>query len=251
MQKFKLRYLRIRSRHPSHHVIRRKILVPGLCLLRLGSTTDGSTNRFKVILNTKESIQISSNKLKMKDKFKEHNVISPEYYKEAKEIPREKEAFPILAKKIYGSRGNGMIKIDTSEDLDSFLKGDTKGYYYEKYYAYCREYRLHVSELGCFYTCRKVRKEEATDRWFFNNTNCSWLVEDNPSFNKPKTWDKIVKACIAAKDAVGLDLGACDVRVNKKGEFQIIEINSAPSFGDTTVEKYKEHLPLLIKEKLK
>ena len=53
-----------------------------------------------------------------------------------------------------------------------------------------------------------------------------------------------------ALNAVGLDIGACDIKVqSEKGhdrggnpEFIILEINSAPSFGENTLIKYEEQL---------
>jgi len=43
---------------------------------------------------------------------------------------------------------------------------------------------------------------------------------------------------------------ACDVRVNNEGQFIILETNSAPSFGDMTLEKYQEEIPQLAWDKM-
>ena len=71
-------------------------------------------------------------------------------------------------------------------------------------------------------------------------------MEDNEQFDKPETWDAIVDDCVEAMESCGLDFGACDVRVNKAGDWQIIEINSAPSFGEITEEKYREVIPRIV-----
>lgn len=83
-------------------------------------------------------------------------------------------------------------------------------------------------------------------------------MEDSPSgnFDRPSNWKDIEKHCVKALKAVGLDIGACDVRVQSgKGkysdnpDFIIVEINSAPSFGEVTLEKYKKELNRLIEKK--
>lgn len=233
---------RIRSRHPSHSPLRRnkKMFVPFKSIVRFGSS---STSDIKKELNSIEGVKVSSSKLLMKAAFKKAGVFTPEYSKSPL------DSFPQVAKKNYGSRGRGMKLLNNKEELDKFLKGNTNGYYYEEYFNGCREYRLHISALGCFYACRKMRKTDAKERWFFNNSNCVWFLESNEKFDKPKTWNTIIKHCQKALIEVGLDFAAFDVRVNKKGEFRLIECNSAPSLATVGIEKYENHIPKLLKHK--
>lgn len=225
--------LQVRSRHPSHKPLRGKVKLPYSCVLRLGSVTPSDA---KVQINLPEAIEVSKNKLKMKAAFAEAGVRSPEFFIE---IPKDIK-YPIVAKLKYGSKGKGMKLLNSPDDPVP----EGAEYYFEKYYSGSKEYRVHVSDLGCFYTCRKMRKAEAEDRWYFNSLNCVWILENNPQFDKPQCWDEIVEHCIKAKNAVGLDVCAVDVRVNSKGtDFRILETNSAPSFGEITLEKYLEELP--------
>ncbi len=121
-----------------------------------------------------------------------------------------------------------------------------------------REYRLHITKFGCFYTCRKlVRSDAPEDTWQKHDDVCNWVLEENPSFKKPKNWDAIVADCIKAKDALGLDICAFDVGVQgaKDGverenpEWIIFESCSAASFGEITSKKYIEILPKLLIDK--
>ena len=121
-----------------------------------------------------------------------------------------------------------------------------------------REYRLHVTKFGCFYTCRKLVRSDAPEgTWQKHDDVCNWVLEKNPSFKKPKNWDAIVADCIKAKDALGLDICAFDVGVQgaKDGverenpEWVIFESCSAPSFGAVTGQKYIEILPKLLIDK--
>lgn len=101
-------------------------------------------------------------------------------------------------------------------------------------------------------------KTDAEDRWFRNSKNSVWILEENPLFDRPATWDAIVEDCLRALEAFGLDTCAFDVKVNKKGDWMILEGNSAPSFGDCTPEnptivatRYIEEIKEIIKSKTK
>ncbi len=167
--------------------------------------------------------------------------------------------FPIVAKHIFGSRGTGNTLINTLPELRTFLIGkQANRYIFEKFYNYSREYRIHVTSNGCIYTCRKMLKEDTAEdqRWFRNDSNSVWVLETNIMFDKPLNWDTIVSESVSALNAVGLDIGAVDVKVQsrtnnkdkirKEPEFIIIEINSAPSFGDITSQVYLEEIPKIL-----
>lgn len=161
---------------------------------------------------------------------------------------RQKElGFPMVVKHRMGSRGTGVYKLDNEAALTEWLKGkEISKYIFEKYMPYNREYRMHVSDEGCFYACRKARKRGLPDgqKWKFNLEFTVWLKEDNALFNRPACWDQMVAECKKAVKACGLTFAGCDVKVNKDGsKFFILEINSAPSFGDCTAEKYVEMIP--------
>ena len=223
----------------------------------------------RIELNTVEAIKNSSNKLLMKECFSADHVNTANWFLtneanifvddkldsfEIKDLP-----FPIISKHIFGSRGTGNKKHDNQESLEAWMEGkDLSKYIFEKYYNYNREYRLHISKNGCFYTCRKMLKTEAPQeaRWYRNDQHCVWVLEENESFDKPINWDNVVEESIKALKAVGLDFGAVDLRIqsskNKDGDlreapkFIVVEINSAPSMAAITTLKYIEELPKLL-----
>ena len=127
-------------------------------------------------------------------------------------------------------------------------------WYAEAMKPFAREYRLHCTQNECFMTWRKLRRLDTENRWFFNSSNCNWVGEDHPLFDRPSNWDTIVEACINATKAVGLDITAIDVRVQSNSktnpEFIILECNSAPALGDQGVIIYKQKLQELINEKI-
>jgi D-alanine-D-alanine ligase-like ATP-grasp enzyme len=267
--------LRVFSRHPSHGAIRNNIDTGDKKILyRLGSTTVKPSIANYTELNTVESIQNCSNKLKMKKIFRENNINSPVFYDLdhqkagiyteegyrfiSYENLADKIKYPVLAKKSFRSRGQGMKKLDNAEELLEFINDKIKGtvrenlYYLEQFHNYIKEYRLHIDTINeeCFYSCRKMLKQEFADsdkNWFRNDSNSVWIREyengeDRAIFDKPETWNDIVAECIKATKALGLSIGAADVKVTKSGKFKILEINSAPSFGDVTTKKYINQL---------
>lgn len=257
----------IRSRHPSHHQFRTDIKkLPFKSVVRLGSTTpmidDVTSGGRRVECNTVKSVEISSNKLLMKQQFQGAGVKTPKYYNYDQLIHLDDIDYPIVMKHIYGSRGSGNYLINNREELDTNVRNkNTNHYIFENYFTGSREYRLHVTEDGCFYTCRKMLKRDtpSANRWYRNDSNCVWILEENPLFDTPVNWEEIEADCVRALKAVGLDIGACDVRVqsakDKRGrdrenpEWSIIEINSAPSMGEITAIRYKDIIPVVLIKK--
>ena len=272
----------IRSRHPSHRVLRGTFgKFPVRSVVRLGSTTELlNDGKRRIEINTPKAIGNSASKLKMKQCFSIAGVKTANWYYTW--LPKFKDGhnngiqfmmtkldktgettitphsinelpFPIVAKSLFGSRGRGNTKLDTKEQLASWLKGkDTSGYIFEEYFDGVREYRFHISTLGVFLTWRKLRRNDTpqNERWFFNNHNCNWVSENHELYNKPSTYKQIGDECVKALKAVGLDIGGCDVRVNKDGKFVIIEINSACSLAEVTATAYKNELAKLINKKI-
>jgi hypothetical protein len=261
------------SRHPSHDPFRRKhkkmALLPFKSVVRFGSSTNVYDNRTE--LNSIDAIKNSASKLKMKTCFAKDNVVTANWWLLANNkfisgiddsiIELDQIPLPIVAKKYFGSRGQGNTILKTNEEVKIYVEDNPSNVLYEQYYNFAREYRLHVNNEGCFYTCRKMLKSDAPEnaRWFRNDSNCIWALESNPNFDKPVNWDNIVSECVKALKSVGLDFGAIDLRVQsatdnegntrENPEFIIVEINSAPSMGEITLQKYMEEIPAMLKRK--
>lgn len=283
LKKYKLFRPLILSRHPSHAVLRAVNktlpLLPFKSVIRLGSTTECEDTKDKggnrIEINTIEAVKNSASKLLMKQKFTEAGVKTAQWWKllpngevfngvtgnstNGNNHHYEDFPYPIVAKSHFGSRGVGNTKFDTKEELEAWIPGkNLNNYIFEQFVKMTREYRLHVTKFGCFYTCRKLVKNDAPEgTWQKHDDVCNWVLEENPSFKKPKNWDDIVADCIKAKDALGLDICAFDVAVQgaKDGverenpEWNIFESCSAPSFGEITSQKYIQVLPKLLIDK--
>lgn len=257
--------LQLISRHPTHKPIK-GLKVEKPAILRLGllknekNAPDIKQNMF--VINSKEAVLNSASKFKMKECFKRFKVKTAEYSipSNIEELNTWLDGFEdkqkFIIKSEFGSRGVGLWLINSKQQAQEWFSGrEMNGkkrfgnYLIERYYNYNKEYRIHISKNGCFYTNRKMLKTDAEERWYRNDSNCVWILEDNPKFEKPKNWNTIVNNCMIALNAVGLDIGACDVRVQSKDndspDFIICEINSAPSFGEITLTKYKNEIQKL------
>ena len=243
-------------------------------MVRLGSRTSiedayprKPIDRPVIEINTIDAIENSRSKLLMKACFSEAGVPQADWWIPEPEKPwnllsqtgvtsSEYLPYPILIKRVFGFKGRGMLKIDTQEQLDEWIQNNlhATSWYIEHYRPFAREYRLHCTQSECFMTWRKLRRADAENRWFFNSTNCNWVGEDHPLFDRPSNWGAIVETCINATKAVGLDITAIDVRVQSSNktnpEFIVLECNSAPALGDQGVEIYKQKIKELINEKI-
>lgn len=266
--------LRIRSRHPSADAIRGRIRTPFAAIYRHGST---STSEIRKEINSIQSVKNAASKLLMKQCFDKLKVKHLPWFplrgttfsKTGVTNGTIDMKFPVIIKHHHGSRGNGNHKIDTAEQYETFVKKhqSTLGeYIVEKFFSGTKEYRVHITAYGPIYSLRKMLKEEVPDekRWVRNDSTCVWIMEkqvvktakgnflrfshkDGEKFEKPKNWNLIIEECQKALQAVGLDLGACDIKTQSKGDdFYIIEINSAPSLGEITAEVYKQELPKIL-----
>ena len=268
----------ILSRHPSHDILRLKhkkiAALPYRSVIRFGSSTEVEDTVAKggnrIEINTVNAIKISANKLLMKQKFEEAGVRTANWRQHCPIEGLTDLEFPIVAKAHYGSKGKGNTLLKTHEEYLEWTSGkNLSNYIFEKFMNFGHEFRLHVTEDGCFYTCRKALKQDVPEdqKWRRHDDICVWFLETNENFHKPNSWNDIVSDCVKALKAVGADLLSFDVRVqtprDKDGnlrpyqEYILLECNSASSMDNGTGEvsvcaqKYIDEIPKIIIRKAK
>lgn len=272
-------YPSIRSRHPSHNVLRatRHNLpkFPFRVIVRFGSTTV-ATIPAALEINSIESIRRSSNKRVMKECFDRVNARTAEWFNANNETTLLREANrltnhwerKLVCKNHYGSKGTGNTLVSSEAELIAWTRGKTlSNYIFERFMNFSHEFRLHITSEGCFYTCRKAMRENTpeNERWHFHDSTCVWLLETNPRFFRPNTWNEIVRDCKAALREIGADVLSFDVKVQaptdsqgRNREYQdyiILECNSASSMGEydgrpsVCAQKYIDELPRIIVNK--
>ena len=257
MKKKLTRYLKIRTRNVTTKALEHSIVTSKRAVYRAGSFTatedifKGNTDNV-IEINTVKACKISNDKLEMKKAFEEYNkqandILIPTAEWANGEDLKTWETFPAIIKHVHSSGGKGIYYIKDEETLAEFILNhkDLDRYIIERYYTYSKEYRVHVGKDGAFHAIRKMLKGDATERWHRHLAHCVAILPENESFTAPHNWEAICDACTHAIAAVGLDLGAVDVKVQTTMEnpkFIILETNSAPSLGELTLDKYKEQL---------
>lgn len=264
-------YLKIRTKNHTAQPLKNLIEVNTRAVFRLGSLTPTeeifprgvALNKPIIEINTAEACHNSGDKILMKECFDDSSVKSAEWESLLSvKIGIEEddicwEFFPCIVKHKNSCKGKGIYYFENEDNLYSFCNiHNCNNYIIEKYYNYSKEYRLHVTKDGCFYTCRKMLKGDAEERWHRHDMNSVWIVEENPLFEKPSNWDLIVEECVKALNAVGLDIGACDIKVQSEKsrdrggnpEFIILEINSGPSMADRTLIEYEKQLRKMLND---
>lgn len=251
-----MRHLKLRSRNFSCSPLR-QIEVPIPVVYRMGSTTPLNKIFKKRIpkryleINSVQACRISGDKYLMKKRFNHARIKSASWFIINRNDHNNQRIRyylnkwnSIIVKRYNSSKGNGIYLIKNIEDYLNFRKTikaenyHIEDFIFERYYTYTKEYRIHVTKDKCFYACRKMLIENAQDRWHRHGNNSVFIYEENPKFDKPKNWDEIVNECINALKALGLDIAAFDVKVSKKGDFIIMESNSAPALGERGIQEY-------------
>jgi len=260
--------IRLRSKNPSAAELKallRIVRTNKPFVVRLGSRTPleeimPRMHSRTVEINSIEGITNSRNKISMKDLFDEAEVKTAKWTPmiELDGMEEPWDIFPSIIKHVGSHSGEGIFLMNNQEELNQWRSehANLSSYMMEQYHSFSKEYRLHVTAEGCFYTCRKMLKADATERWHRHDNNSVWILEENELFEKPSNWDDVVAECVKALNAVGLQTGACDVKIqSEKGkragfvpDFIVMEINSAPSMGSGTTIKYAEQLTKMIRE---
>jgi len=257
-------FVQIRSKNDTAAALRGKVVTRKRTVLRLGSNTstdqifpEGVRRGKEIVeINTVEACHNSGNKITMKQMFDAAGIITAEW-KPLNEVFEENNVidwdhFPAIIKHKNSSKGNGIFYIEDGDQLRTFQNehNNLSNYIIEKFYNYVKEYRLHVTKDGCFYTCRKMLRDDAQERWHRHDSNSVWILEENELFDKPSNWDAIVAECVKAMQSVGLDISAIDIKVNKQREpkFIILETNSGPALATITTEKYINKLQEIVDE---
>ena len=259
-------FLKIRTKNHTAQPLKNLIEVNTRCVFRLGSLTPTeeifprgvALNKPIIEINTAEACHNSGDKILMKNLFSDNDVKTAIWAEMSDGIARIFPEMPAIIKHKNSCKGQGIYYIENQEALDEFINARVNGslgnYIIEKYYNYSKEYRLHVTKDGCFYTCRKMLKEDAEERWHRHDMNSVWIMEENPLFEKPSNWDLIVEESVKAMKSLGLDICSVDLKVqseknhdrNGNPEFIILECNSASSMGKITLVKYEEQLRKMV-----
>ena len=142
---------------------------------------------------------------------------------------------------VQGHSGAG-IEIVTAADLVKIMGGGQEFPRAPLYTAYVRkaqEYRIHVMNDKVFFVQRKARKMDVPDEnvnWQVRNLDGGFIYANVDV----EVSDVAKQYAIAAVEALGLHFGAVDIIETKRGNFFVLEVNTACGLAGTTLDKYAE-----------
>ena len=230
-------------------------------LIRFGTYANYLPSADKVY-NSYESIKLTSNKLKARQKFEEELVPTPETHsrREIREIlRREREhelVFPIIAREGNHYGGNNFFVYDNPEELKEGLFVNDDLVYFSEFYPKSREFRVHIASGKAIIVAEKIVAEE-------NQHEYVWNLGDNGACDEFNTlrWSEyhniehIIATASLATKVIGLDYGAVDVIANPTSRqdelppVAVLEINSAPRLEEYGISRYTQYFKWLLKHK--
>lgn len=150
-----------------------------------------------------------------------------------KDRPKKLFARTVLA----GHSGEGIVKVNTVEDLEPIAEGTMLVVYIPKK----REFRFHVDrKAGVFCVQEKLKEKEIPNEevdYQIRNLANGFIFAKQDIDVPEGCKDQAVKALAVT----GLDFGAVDVIYNERQEkAYALELNTAPGLGGSTIQDYVE-----------
>lgn len=217
-------------------------------LIRWGSSAAVAKNPRKV-LNKKESVALSADKLNSLIKMREQNIPVPKTLALSElqkltiaEVMERGLRFPVLARRPSHTRGRDILLCLQNRDLRRAIRWDKT--FLVEYIPTDREYRVHVFNGEVIRISQKVlmSREEY----------CPYMRNDdhNHTFRNPR---KALTAhqqevAVNAVKVLGLDFGAVDMVIADDGNPFVLEVNTGPSLIENGAEIYEQKFKTIIQE---
>lgn len=187
-------------------------------------------------LNPIQHCARAGNKLDAFKKFKEANIVTPEWTVDHEMAQRWiREGHVVVARTILnGHSGRGIVLCDLEHPL-------VAAPLYVKYKKKRKEFRVHVFQ-GQIIDKAEKRKRRVEARppnfdGFIRNLSNGWVYCRDNIVSPPDLDGLAISACTA----LGLDFGAVDIIWNEKeNKCYVLEVNTAPGLQGTTLENYAQ-----------
>lgn len=221
---------------------------PSKTILNWGASNDRFPNDILGncnIINHPSAVSIASNKMESFERFRQHNVPSPEFTSSRSTALTWLEAGEMVFARtqLNAHSGRGIVIMDP-EHPDTW---EVSAPLYTKYMKKKHEYRIHVCRGQVIDTQRKGLREE-----FRNQTDVNYKIRNlangfvyvrNDGHVVPTV---VIDAGLAAVTALGLDFGAADVVYNQSTNLAYsLEVNTAPGLSGSTITNYANALGVL------
>jgi hypothetical protein len=202
---------------------------PGEKIINWGSTSILSNVQ---MINKPDMVALAANKLKAFYRMEIDDISLPAWTddQEAAQDWSDADCVVVCRTKLTGHSGDGIIIVEKGDQVPVAPL-------YTKYIFKEKEFRVHVVAGAVVDTQRKIRdpEREPTD-WKVRSYDNGFIYVRN---GIPGDVLRDTLAC-SATEALELDFGAVDIIQDKKDNYYVLEINTAPGLEGQTVERYAE-----------
>lgn len=130
--------------------------------------------------------------------------------------------------KLTGHSGDGIIIVEPGEEIPAALL-------YTRYVNKDKEFRVHVVLGTAVDTQRKIRDPNRNVVTWKVRSHENGFIYVRENIAADPSRDALAVATVAA---LGLDFGAVDIIQDKKGNYYLLEVNTAPGITGQTVLNY-------------
>jgi hypothetical protein len=110
---------------------------------------------------------------------------------------------------------------------------------YTKYIFKVREFRVHATRDKVIDTQQKVRDPDQEPKTWKIRSHANGFIFQRGNIQANQARDDLA---VQAVKVLGLDFGAVDIVEDKKGNFYVLEVNTAPGLEGQTIESYTQAL---------
>lgn len=207
---------------------------PSDFVINWGSSVVGNAKLMsaKAFLNLEECVSIASNKLKAFEEFVLAGIATPLWTTSQAEAQKwsNEGSVVVVRNKLTGHSGDGIMIVEKGQEVP-------EAPLYTKYIFKEREFRVHVVNSDVIDTQQKIRDPDREPTTWKVRSHQNGFIYARNNVEPSDARDSLA---VAAVCALGLDFGAVDLVEDKKGNFYVLEVNTAPGLEGQTLENYAE-----------
>lgn len=203
------------------------------CVINWGNSGAARWPRAVNVLNHHNHVAVAADKLRTFQAFSREGVPCPEWSTDITVARRwiENEGKAVCRRLLRASEGRGITVASTLREL-------VNAPLYVKFFPKETEFRVHVFRGEVIDVTQKRLRNGERNRPnrnpYIRNSENGWVfTHQNVHLSQQAR-----EAAIRAVRSVGLDFGAVDLAVNRRGTVAVFEVNTAPGIEGTTVEHY-------------
>lgn len=184
------------------------------------------------VINPPQGISVATDKLQAFQVLSEKGVKTVDWTakQDAAQSWADAENVVVVRNKLTGHSGDGIVIVDKLGEVPPAPL-------YTRYLFKVREYRVHVCMGKVIDTAQKIKDpDREVINWKVRSHENGFIFARNNLQPSPER-DGLA---LVAVQALGLDFGAVDIVEDKKGNFYVLEVNTAPGLEGQTIQSYAE-----------